>query len=138
MASIIDGASQTIFVLERAWGNAQGTWTGAIANGMIYRGQLNPCPGSANATNLAPCLVLAHGHLLNTTTDTDSGLDDPSSFHGGGAHALFGDGSVHFLKSTPSDAGVNPDGSTRYTPMSLILQALCTRAGKEVVDGDSY
>jgi prepilin-type processing-associated H-X9-DG protein len=56
----------------------------------------------------------------------------------GGAHALFGDGSVHFLKSTPSDAGVNPDGSTRYTPMSLILQSLCTRAGKEVVDGGEF
>ena len=81
-------------------------------NGMILRGKLNPCPGSANATNLAPCLVLAHGHLLNTTTDTDSGLDDPSSFHVGGATALFVDGSVHFLKSTPSDAGVDPDGST--------------------------
>jgi prepilin-type N-terminal cleavage/methylation domain-containing protein len=138
MAGITDGASQTIFVLERAWGNAQGTWSGAVAKGMILRGQFNPCPGSDNATNLAPCLVLAHGHLLNTTTDTDSGLDDPSSFHAGGAHALFGDGSVRFLKSTPSDAGVNPDGSTRYTSMSLILQALCTRAGKEVVDGDAY
>lgn len=138
MAAIIDGASQTVLVLERAWGNAQGTWTGAIANGVILRGQFNPCPGSASATNLAPALVLAHGHLLNTTTDSDGGLDDPSSFHFGGAHALFADGSVHFLKSTSSDAGVNPDGSTRYTSMSLNLQALCTRAGKEVVDGDSY
>ena len=137
MASIVDGASQTIFVLERAWGSAQGTWSGAVANGMILRGQFNSCPGSAHATNLALCLVLAHGHLLNTTTDTDGGLDDPSSFHAG-AHALFGDGSVHFLKSTPSDAGINPDGSTRYTSMSLILQALCTRAGREVIDGDSY
>jgi prepilin-type N-terminal cleavage/methylation domain-containing protein/prepilin-type processing-associated H-X9-DG protein len=138
MAGIIDGTSQTILVLERAWGNAEGTWAGAIARGMIQRGHFNPCPGSGRATNLAPCLALAHGHLLNTTTDTDGGLDDPSSFHTGGAHALFSDGSVRFLKSTPSDAGVNPDGSTRYTSMSLSLQALCTRAGKEVVDGDAY
>src|SRR5258708_2876918 len=55
MANIIDGASQTILVLERAWGNAQGSWTGAIANGVIQRGQFNPCPGSGRATNLAPC-----------------------------------------------------------------------------------
>jgi hypothetical protein len=45
---------------------------------------------------------------------------------------------VRFLKSISSDAGVNPNGSTRYTALSLILQALCTRAGGEVVDGDSY
>jgi prepilin-type N-terminal cleavage/methylation domain-containing protein/prepilin-type processing-associated H-X9-DG protein len=138
MAGILDGASQTILVLERAWGNAEGTWVGAIPGGVIQRGPSNPCPGSSRTTNLAPCLSLAHGHLLNTTTDTDGGLDDPSSFHIGGAHALFGDGSVRFLKNTASDAGVNPDGSTRYTSMSLSLQALCTRAGKEVVDGDAY
>ena len=56
-------------------------------------------PGSADATYLAPCLVLAHCHMINTNADTDSGLDDPSSFHPGGANALFGDGSVHFLKT---------------------------------------
>jgi prepilin-type processing-associated H-X9-DG protein len=52
-----------------------------------------------------------------------AGLDDPSSFHPGGANALFGDGSVHFLKNVTSDAGTNPDGSTRYTPSSPIVQA---------------
>jgi prepilin-type processing-associated H-X9-DG protein len=138
MSSVMDGASQTIFVLERAWGNAQGTWAGAVAGGVIRRGEFNPCPGSASATNLSPCLILAHGHLLNATTDTDAGLDDPSSFHPGGGHALFGDGSVRFLQSIQGDAGVNPDGTTRYTATSLILQALCTRAGREVVAGDAY
>ena len=34
--------------------------------------------------------------------------------------------------------GANPDGSTRYTPSSLIIQALGTRAGGEVVSSDSY
>src|SRR5262249_33867219 len=65
MANITDGASQTIFVLERGWGNAQGTWAGAIVNGVILRGQNNPCPGSASTTGLAPLLVMAHGHLIN-------------------------------------------------------------------------
>jgi prepilin-type N-terminal cleavage/methylation domain-containing protein/prepilin-type processing-associated H-X9-DG protein len=138
LANITDGTSQTILVLERAWGDAEGTWTGAIVKGMIQRGPLNPCPGSASATGLAPLLSLAHGHLINTNTDTDAGLDDSSSFHPGGAHALFCDGSIHFLKSVPSDIGVNPDGSTIYSPTSLILQALTTRAGGEVVNGDSY
>jgi prepilin-type N-terminal cleavage/methylation domain-containing protein/prepilin-type processing-associated H-X9-DG protein len=138
IAAITDGTSQTIAILERAWGDTEGTWTGAVAGGFVLRGPFNPCPGSAVATYLAPCLVLAHCHLLNTNADTDSGLDDPSSFHPTGANALFTDGSVHFLRNVTGDAGVNPDGSTRYTPSSLILQALGTRAGGEVVSSDSY
>jgi len=138
IAAITDGTSQTIAILERAWGDTEGTWTGAVAGGFVLRGPFNPCPGSALATYLAPCLVLAHCHLLNTNADTDSGLDDPSSFHPSGANALFTDGSVHFLRNVTGDAGVNPDRSTRYTPSSLILQALGTRAGGEVVSSDSY
>jgi len=138
IAAVTDGTSQTVAILERAWGDTEGTWVGAIAGGVVMRGPFNPCPGSAFATYLAPCLVLAHCHLLNTNADTDSGLDDPSSFHPTGANALFADGSVHFLRNVTGDAGVNPDGSTRYTPSSLIEQALGTRAGGEVVSSDSY
>jgi prepilin-type N-terminal cleavage/methylation domain-containing protein/prepilin-type processing-associated H-X9-DG protein len=138
IAAVIDGTSQTVALLERAWGNTEGTWVGAVAGGYVQRGPFNPCPGSAFATYLAPCLVLAHCHLLNTNADTDSGLDDPSSFHPSGANALFADGSVHFLRSVLGDAGVNPDGSTRYTPSSVVEQALGTRAGGEVVSADAY
>jgi prepilin-type N-terminal cleavage/methylation domain-containing protein/prepilin-type processing-associated H-X9-DG protein len=138
IAGIIDGTSQTVMLEERAWGNAEGTWAGAIRGGFIQRGPFNPCPGSDDATYLAPCLVLAHCHMINTNADSDSGLDDSSSFHPGGANMLFGDGSVHFLRSVPNDAGVNPDGSTRYTPTSVIFQALGTRAMGEVISSDSY
>ena len=135
-SSVSDGLSQTIFVMERAWGISQGTWTGAVSTGFMQRGAFNINPG--NSTGLAPTFVLVHGHLINTMTDSDGGLDDASSFHVGGAHVLFGDGSVHFMKSIPSDIGVNPDGSTNYPPMSVTFQALCTRAGREVVNGDEY
>jgi len=138
IAAITDGTSQTIMVEERAWGDAEGTWTGAIARGVILRGPFNPCPGSDAASFLAPCLVLAHCHLLNTNSDTDSGLDDSSSFHPGGANILFVDGSVHFLRSILGDVGVNPDGSTIYSPSSLIFQALGTRGQGEVISSDSY
>jgi prepilin-type N-terminal cleavage/methylation domain-containing protein/prepilin-type processing-associated H-X9-DG protein len=138
IAGITDGTSQTIMLEERAWGCAEGTWTGAIPGGYILRGPFNPCPGSDDTTYLAPCLVLVHCHMINTNSDSDSGLDDPSSFHLGGANMLFADGSVHFLKSITSDAGVNPDGSTRYTPSSLIFQALGTRALGEIIGSDSY
>jgi len=138
IAGITDGTSQTVMLEERAFGNAQGTWTGAIQGGYIRRGPFNPCPGSDDATYQAPCLILAHCHMINTNADSDSGLDDSSSFHTGGANVLFGDGSVHFLRSVPNDAGVNSDGSTRYTPTSLIFQALGTRALGEVISSDSY
>ena len=138
ISEITDGTSQTILIQERAFGDTQGTWVGAVSNGVALRGQYNPCPGSASASYLAPCLVLVHSHLINTNSDTDGGLDDPSSFHPGGANMLFADGSVHFFKSITADAGTNPDGSTIFTPSCLVFQAFGTRAGGEVISADSY
>jgi prepilin-type N-terminal cleavage/methylation domain-containing protein/prepilin-type processing-associated H-X9-DG protein len=138
IAAITDGTSETVMLLERAWGDSEGTWTGAIAGGYILRGPQNPCPGSSFASYLAPCLVQAHCHMINTNADSDSGLDDPSSFHPGGANILFSDGSVHFIRSITNDLGTNPDGSTRYTPSSLIFQKLGTRAGGEPISADSF
>ncbi len=131
LTDILDGTSQTILVGERAFANAQGIWAGAISNGVILRGPMNKNPGTSDGP--APCLVLAHCHLINTQGDFDGGLDDFSSLHFGGANILFADGSVHFIRNVPSD---NPDGS--YTPDSLILQALGTRAGAEVVPQSWY
>ena len=54
IAAITDGTSQTVAILERAWGDTEGTWTGAVAGGFVLRGPFNPCPGSAFATYLAP------------------------------------------------------------------------------------
>ena len=138
IAAIIDGTSQTVMLLERGLGRLGGDLDRRDPGGLHPRGPFNPCPGSAFATYLAPALVQAHCHMINTNADSDSGLDDPSSFHPGGANILFSDGSVHFLRSITNDLGTNPDGSTRYTPSSLIFQALGTRAGGEVVSSDSY
>ena len=121
IAAIIDGTSQTVMLLERAWGVSEGTWTGAILGGYPARA-VEPLSGLGGGDYLAPCLVQAHCHMINTNADSDSGLDDPSSFHPGGANILFSDGSVHFLRSITNDLGTNPDGSTRYTPSSLIFR----------------
>jgi prepilin-type N-terminal cleavage/methylation domain-containing protein/prepilin-type processing-associated H-X9-DG protein len=49
--------------------------------------------------------------------------EELTSRHPGGVNALFGDGSVRFLKNTTN---------------SVVLSALCTRATGEVVDSSSY
>lgn len=138
IANISDGTSQTIMVGERAWANVNAVWAGVVTNGVVRRGAQNRCPSTGALFYPAPALVHAHGHLLNTDTDEDGGLDDFSSLHPGGANFVFADGSVRFLKSVVRDTGATPSGNTVYSPSSLVLQALTTRSGGEVVSADSF
>ena len=134
ITDITDGTSNTIMIGERAWSNANGIWAGAIPDGVIMRGQSNPCqPVIPGAWYPASTLVQAHAHMNNALVDSDgsAGMDDFSSRHPGGSNFVFADGSVHFLRSVPSD---NSDGS--YTPDGLAFQALGTRANGEVISGD--
>jgi prepilin-type N-terminal cleavage/methylation domain-containing protein/prepilin-type processing-associated H-X9-DG protein len=138
MAEIVDGTSQTIAVVERAWSKASGMWAGAVTNGTIRRGSLNGCPLTGALFYPAATLIQAHCHLINTDADPDGGLDDCSSLHPGGANFLFADGSVHYLKNILGDAGTRPDGSRIYYPSDAAFQALGTRAGGEVISAESY
>lgn len=127
-ASFTDGLSNTIVVGERSSNHAPGTWTGAVAGGRCpaWMATQPPSPYSPppsfayDNADFGEALIFAHcnaTHLPNA----DFPIYDPDvfySFHVGGAHFLFGDGSVRFISSYV-------DGPT--------YQALATIAGNEVV-----
>lgn len=128
LAEIRDGTSNTLMIGERAWGNANGIWAGAINNGLLVRGIYNPNPPGGAASLPAPTLVLAHAHLNNARNHPDGGLDDFSSNHPSGSNFVYADGSVHYIRSIPSD----PLGGG-YSPDSITFQAMGTRASNETI-----
>jgi prepilin-type N-terminal cleavage/methylation domain-containing protein/prepilin-type processing-associated H-X9-DG protein len=128
LTDIVDGTSTTFLVGERSLDQVQGIWAGVPTNAMLQPGSRNEFRDTATISPARGGMILCHGHLLNAVGDSDGGLDDFSSNHTGGANLVFADGSVRFFPSVPTD---NADGS--YTAQSLLLQALCTRAGGEPI-----
>jgi prepilin-type N-terminal cleavage/methylation domain-containing protein/prepilin-type processing-associated H-X9-DG protein len=124
LTDITDGTSQTVMVGDRSWADSNGIWAGAPSGGVMRPGPRNPWQ---SAIAPAPCLVLAHNNWINIKTDADGGLDDFSSYHTGGVNLLFGDGSVHFVRSITGDGQEHRD-----------FWALGTRAGGEVIVSLEY
>jgi prepilin-type N-terminal cleavage/methylation domain-containing protein len=112
--NVTDGLSNTLFVGERGTNMSFASWTGAVTSGAVPSVR---APGPADFEGSA-ALVLAHcgPHLPNDPYVTDA--DATSSFHAGGVHFAFGDGSVHFISSVVSET---------------VYDALASRAGGEVV-----
>jgi prepilin-type N-terminal cleavage/methylation domain-containing protein len=114
-----DGASNTMFVgestQEHAATNSGPSWAGG-AFGTVH-GVVMP-NGAANYKNYLPNAKVANP--LGKMLPGDSVF---SSHHPGGINAVFGDGSVHFLKD-----GINPQ----------IWYSLQTVKGGEIVSSGSY
>jgi prepilin-type N-terminal cleavage/methylation domain-containing protein/prepilin-type processing-associated H-X9-DG protein len=116
MADISDGTSNTLFVTER-WSkrSPMTTWVGAVT------GAENPPLNPVFHEEGPPTLVLFQtGEAVEGRTPNNpfQHVEDPSSPHTGGVNALFGDGSVRFLRNS-----IAPDTWT----------GLGTRAGGEVL-----
>ncbi len=134
LASILDGTSNTLIVSE-----CGSKPIGYNGKRQIYKSEVNGLPvdgiiepvssgGGAWADQFTYSIIAgAQGKqngirggtcMINCTSNNEI-----YSFHPGGANALFADGSVHFLKDTLS---------------VQIVAALVTRAGGEILSGDSY
>jgi prepilin-type N-terminal cleavage/methylation domain-containing protein/prepilin-type processing-associated H-X9-DG protein len=128
IADILDGTSQTIAVGERSHNLSYVTWTARTPNGWL--GTTSPIEGGTDRFNPSPeetwTQVMGPAGLEDgprTINNPEAHVEDYWSRHPGGANFLFGDGSVHFLKSS---IGTAP------------WRALATKSGSEVISGDSY
>jgi prepilin-type N-terminal cleavage/methylation domain-containing protein/prepilin-type processing-associated H-X9-DG protein len=113
LKDITDGTSQTILVMECA-GRPE-----------LWRaGRPIPDSYALNAAWVGPTLIYGQGSSFNgLTTPGPCAINctndhETYSFHPSGANAVFGDGSIHFLRD---DLGIR------------IFARLATRAGEEVV-----
>jgi prepilin-type N-terminal cleavage/methylation domain-containing protein/prepilin-type processing-associated H-X9-DG protein len=118
-ADISDGLTLTTFVGERSHRLGSATWTGSVTGAVLA-----PPPdfiGYNNHPEIGAGMVLGHGGEGAGPGALSSEVNMFFSLHGQGAHFLFGDGHVAFLRATM-------DYKTYL--------ALLTRAGREVVSGD--
>ena len=98
MADITDGTSNTVFVSER-WSkfSPMTTWVGAVT------GAINPPLNPALEEEASQTLILfqtGEASEGRTPNNNLAHVEDASSPHTGGVNAVFGDGSVRFIRNS--------------------------------------
>ncbi len=119
IGEVTDGTSLTMLVGERSFRWAEATWVGAVASASMVTSANSPAqPGE----------WVSSGFVLGHTFEGAGGPGSPgtegngfSSQHSQGAHFVFVDGHVQFLRTAMDHQ---------------VYRALSTRAGGEVVGGD--
>jgi hypothetical protein len=119
LTDLRDGTSTTLLAAEDA-GRPQLWRAGRYVPGPFSFG--GPWASSANA------VVITGASADGASVPGPCGLNcindrQPYGFHAGGAHSLFGDGAVHFLRQ-----GLD----------IRVLAALATRAGGETIPGGDW
>jgi prepilin-type processing-associated H-X9-DG protein len=146
LASVTDGLSNTMFVAEKAT-TVLGRLNAVNANYPAQHGwYITGNWGDTLVTAMYPpnaCDRVAPVALAAWSNSA-------SSMHPGGINVLMGDGAVRFVKNSiqswPHDTlSGNPAGASRNTqlawvnlPRPGVWQSLSTRAGGEVIGGDTY
>ena len=120
VADITDGTSQTLAVGEKSQNLARASWTGAVTHAAVPITILQAEDGLSPESGDA--LVIAHTGEIDCPNSRPAHADQFWSLHPGGANFLFADGSVRFVKEKRR---------------LVIMQALATRAGGELVSSDS-
>jgi prepilin-type N-terminal cleavage/methylation domain-containing protein/prepilin-type processing-associated H-X9-DG protein len=132
ITAVTDGTSNTMFMAEcggKPVGyNRKRQIYKSEVNGLPVDGSIEPVSSAGGAwgdmfiySSLAGGRCDDSGNRLGPCMVNYTSNNEIYSWHSGGANALFGDGSVHFLKDS--------------TPATVII-ALVTRAGGEVVSVD--
>jgi len=144
IANIADGTCNTIMIGEWAYGKL------GLSQQQLWHWWAGGNAGNATFTALFP--LNPSGKCLDTgTLFNSSWTGAASSFHPAGANFAFSDGSVRFIKDSINTMPYSIDtcaansiayDGTLYSvtpPNHLgVYQALSTRAGGEVISGDSF
>jgi prepilin-type N-terminal cleavage/methylation domain-containing protein/prepilin-type processing-associated H-X9-DG protein len=146
MASVADGLSNTIFLAEKSTTILE---TLDIVDPDLFSKRGWYITGNWGDT-LITTMYPPNAYKKVVLGAARAWTDSASSFHPGGVNVLMGDGSVRFIKesiqSWPSDPSTGkPAGASLSTggwwtklPRAGVWQALSTRSGGEVLDGDAF
>ena len=122
LRDVTDGASATIFVGERSHRLGEATWVGSVTGALMYPTDNDNI--GRYVTETSSGMILGHAGELAGPGSPNSDVNQFYSMHAGrGVNFLFGDGHVAFLRATMN---------------YKTYLALATRAGGEVVAGDSF